>query len=187
MRHVLTNGVKLAVYEAGSGPAVVLLHGWPELAYSWRHQLAPLVEAGFRVIAVDQRGYGNSDQPEDVNAYDLGNLTLDIIGVLDELAIEQAIVCGHDWGGLVAWHLPLLYPKRIAGVVGVCTPFFPRLPFEPVEMFRFIFGEEMYVVKIQQPGVVDDLLIQHVDRMFDAILRRLLRTSKKDEEPRFPL
>jgi pimeloyl-ACP methyl ester carboxylesterase len=172
VRYIQTNGIRMAVYDAGLGPVVVLLHGWPELAYSWRHQISALAAAGYRVIAPDQRGYGLSDRPEAVEVYDMAHLTGDLIGLLDALGIEKAVFCGHDWGGLVVWQLPLFHPNRVAGVIGVNSPFVPRLPIEPIEMLRFIFGDDMYVIQMQEYGKVDAILDREVDRFFHTQMRK---------------
>ena len=171
-RVVSTNGIRLAVRDEGSGPAVVLCHGFPELAYSWRHQVPVLVGAGFRVLAPDQRGYGDSDRPEDVAAYDIHHLTGDLVGLLDALGIERAVFVGHDWGGLVVWMMPLLHPARTAGVVGVNTPYFPRGPMPPIALFRAALGENHYIVHFQRPGVADAALARDVDRVFAKLMRR---------------
>ena len=112
----------LSVHESGRGPAVVLCHGFPELGYSWRHQIPALADAGLHVIAPDQRGYGGSDAPAAIEAYDLEHLTGDLVALLDGLGIERAVFAGHDWGGFVAWAMPVLHPARTAGVIGVNTP-----------------------------------------------------------------
>ena len=145
----------MGYYEAGpttDKPPVVLCHGWPELAFSWRHQIKALAEAGIRVIAPDQRGYGATDRPEAVEDYDLEHLTGDLVGLLDHLKIDKAIFVGHDWGGFVVWQMPLRHPIRVAGVVGVNTPHFPRAPIDPIELFRQRFGDKMYIVQFQDPG-----------------------------------
>ena len=108
-------GITLSVHEAGRGPAVVLCHGFPELAYSWRHQIPALADAGFRVIAPDQRGFGGSDAPEPIEAYGMEQLTGDLAGLLEALGVERAIFVGHDWGGFVAWAMPVLHPGRDRG------------------------------------------------------------------------
>ncbi len=172
VRYVQTNGIRMAVYEAGSGPAVVLLHGWPELAYSWRYQIAPLVAAGYRVIAPDQRGYGLTDRPGLVEDYDMAHLMGDLVGLLDALGIEKALFCGHDWGGLVVWQMPLFHRERVAGVIGINSPFVPRLPLEPTEVLRFAFGAQMYVVSFQNYGVDDVLLDKDADRVFRTLMRK---------------
>ena len=120
-----TNGIRMGYYEAGpktDTPPVILCHGWPELAFSWRHQIKALGEAGIRVIAPDQRGYGSTDRPEAVEDYDIEHLTGDLVGLLDHLKIDKAIFVGHDWGGFIVWQMPLRHIDRVAGVVGVNTP-----------------------------------------------------------------
>ncbi|HEX2679318.1 MAG TPA: alpha/beta hydrolase, partial [Polyangiales bacterium] len=117
-----TNGVRLEVLEQGEGPAVLLLHGFPESAYSWRHQLSGLAHAGYRAIAPNQRGYAGSDRPEAIEAYDISALVEDAVGVLDALGEERAVVIGHDWGAPVAWHMALMHPERVRAVVGMSVP-----------------------------------------------------------------
>ncbi len=143
---VKTNGIELAVYEAGpkDGIPVVLCHGFPELAYSWRHQLPALGAAGYHVIAPDQRGYGRSARPPAVTDYDMEHLTGDLAGLLDAYGLKDAIFCGHDWGGLVVWQMPLFHPKRVRGVIGVNTPFMARGPMDPIAGMRAVFGEDMF-------------------------------------------
>jgi len=165
------SGIELAVYEAGSGPAVVMSHGFPELAYSWRHQLAALAEGGFRAIAVDQRGYGSSDCPESIEDYDLEHLADDMAGVLDELGIEKAVFAGHDWGGFVAWAMPVLYPERTLGVIGVNTPNFP---FPTTDFYRTLVNDDddMYILWFQRPGVAESFLDERPREVFDKLMRR---------------
>jgi pimeloyl-ACP methyl ester carboxylesterase len=171
---VKTNGIDMAVYEQGpkTGIPVVLCHGFPELAYSWRHQLPALAAAGYRVIAPDQRGYGLTSRPEKIEDYDMEHLTGDLVGLLDALGIERAIFAGHDWGGLVVWSLPLMHPKRVRGVIGVNTPFLPRTPIDPILGMRARFGEDMYIVFFQKPGTADTLLAKDVGRAFRFFMRK---------------
>ena len=119
------NGVTLRVHEAGdpANPTVVLCHGFPELAYSWRHQMAPLADAGFHVIAPDQRGYGHSSAPREIDAYGITQLTDDLTGLLDHFGKDDAVFVGHDWGALIVWDLSRLHPERVRAVVGVSVPF----------------------------------------------------------------
>jgi pimeloyl-ACP methyl ester carboxylesterase len=164
----------LSVHEAGSGPAVVLCHGFPELAFSWRHQLPALAAAGFRAIAPDQRGYGASDRPEPIASYDIHHLTGDLVGLLDALGIERAVFVGHDWGGFVVWAMPVLHPGRTAGVVGVNTPYLPRAPRPPTELMRFMVGghdERMYILWFQPPGVADAALAAQTRLVFEKLMR----------------
>ena len=154
-RYVETNGIRMAVYEQGNGVPVVMSHGFPELAYSWRHQIPAIAGAGFHAIAPDQRGYGLTDRPPTIEAYDIHHLTGDLVGVLDAMKIDKAVFVGHDWGGIVAWAMPLLHPHRVLGVIGVNTPFLPRAPMDPIALMRTVFGENMYIVYFQKPGVAD--------------------------------
>jgi pimeloyl-ACP methyl ester carboxylesterase len=155
-KHVRTNGIQMHVVEAGSGFPVLFCHGFPELWYSWRHQIKALAEAGFRAIAPDQRGYGNTDAPQAIDAYTVHHLVGDLTGLLDALEIDKAVIVGHDWGGLVVWQMVLLAPHRVAGVVGLNTPFFPRLPMCPLAAMRAAArGNFHYIVYFQEPGVAE--------------------------------
>ncbi len=155
-RTLTVGDVELQVTEAGSGPLVVLAHGFPELAYSWRHQLPALAAAGYHAVAPDQRGYGRSSRPEPIEAYDVVALTGDLLALLDDLDEERAVFVGHDWGALLVWQLALLAPERVAGVVGMSVPFMPRPAMPPIELFRQVLGDAFfYVVYFQEPGVAD--------------------------------
>jgi pimeloyl-ACP methyl ester carboxylesterase len=145
-RFVDVNGVRLRVLEAGpaDAPTVILAHGFPELAYSWRHQIPRLAEAGYHVLAPDQRGYGGSTRPDAIEAYDIAALTGDLVGLLDAVGAERAAVIGHDWGAVVTWSLPLLHPDRVAAVAGLSVPPVPR-PLTPVtDALRRMFGESFF-------------------------------------------
>ena len=175
-----TNGVRLAVYEEGEGFPVVFSHGFPELAYSWRHQLPALAAAGFRAIAPDQRGYGASDSPSEVEAYDIAKLTGDLVGVLDSLGLEKAVFCGHDWGGLVVWSMGQLHPSRVLGLIGVNTPFMARSPMPPIQMLSQMMGPEHYIVHFQKRGDADSRLAKDVARVFDVLMRRGIKMADLD-------
>src|SRR6516162_1884533 len=125
-RTLVSNGIHLHFAEQGEGPLVVLCHGFPESWYSWRHQLPALSAAGFHAVAVDMRGYGQSDRPEAVDQYTLLHLVGDMVGLLDALGAEQAVIAGHDWGAPVAWHAALLRPDRFRAVIGLSVPYRPR-------------------------------------------------------------
>lgn len=154
---VRANGLSFHVLAAGGGDRLALcLHGFPELAYSWRHQVPALVEAGFRVLAPDQRGYGRSGRPDAVEAYDIAHLSGDLMALLDAVEAERAVVVGHDWGAILAWSTALLHAPRLAGVVGMSVPFIPRAPAPPVQIMRQVFaGAFFYIVYFQEPGVAD--------------------------------
>ncbi|MEJ1969295.1 MAG: alpha/beta hydrolase [Rhizomicrobium sp.] len=171
---IKTNGIDMAVYEAGpkDGIPVVLCHGFPELAYSWRHQLPALAAAGYHVLAPDQRGYGRTTRPEAVTDYDMAHLTGDLVGLLDAYDLKDAIFCGHDWGGLVVWQMPLFHAARVRGVIGVNTPFLARGPMDPIAMMRMVFGEDMYIVFFQTPGLADAALAKDVGKSFRFFMRK---------------
>ncbi len=157
-RLVDTNGVALRVVEAGDrgAPVVVLAHGFPELAYSWRHQISALADAGYHVLAPDQRGYGGSSRPDAIEAYDIHQLTADIVGLLDDVGAERAVWVGHDWGAVVVWNAPLLHPDRVSAVAALSVPVVPRAKVPPTQAFRKVFGENFfYMVYFQEPGVAD--------------------------------
>lgn len=155
-RTVAVNGVELNVLEEGSGPPVIFAHGFPELAYSWRHQLPAVAAAGYRAVAPDQRGYGRSSRPHDLEAYDIQHLTGDLVALLDTLGEEKAVFVGHDWGAMVVWQLALLHPDRVAGVCGMSVPFTPRSPVPPLQIMRAASaGRFFYIVYFQDPGVAD--------------------------------
>ena len=150
-RAVRTNGLSMHVAEAGSGPPVILCHGFPELWYSWRHQLPAVAAAGFRAVAPDQRGYGGTDAPPDAVSYDIAHLTGDLTGLLDELGEERAAFVGHDWGAIVAWQLALLAPERVAAVAGLSVPALPRAPALPTELLRARAGDRfLYILYFQE-------------------------------------
>ena len=164
-KQIETNGIRMHVAEAGSGFPVFLCHGFPELWYSWRHQMRALADAGFHAIAPDQRGYGDTDAPHEIDAYTIHHLVGDLTGLLDALAIEKAVIVGHDWGGFVVWQMALLAPHRVAGVVGVNTPFFPRFPLRPLDMMRAAAqGNFHYILYFQEPGVAENELERDVRR-----------------------
>ncbi len=168
------NGIRMAYYEAGprAGVPVIFCHGFPELAFSWRHQLKAFEAAGRWAIAPDQRGYGLTSRPGPVEDYDMAHLTGDMVGLLDHLGVEKAIFCGHDWGGIIVWQMPLLHPDRVAGVIGLNTPFMPRAPVDPIEIMRKRLGEEMYIVHFQKPGEADAVLDADVAKAMNFFLRR---------------
>lgn len=161
---VESNGQQLRCFEAGSGFPLILCHGFPELAYSWRHQFAPLAAAGFHVIAPDQRGYGGSSRPEPIEAYDLDSLASDLIGILDAMGEPQAVLIGHDWGSPVVWHAALRFPDRVAAVASLSVPHAPRATMPPLEGMRAAAGPDhiFYIDYFQTPGIADAELARDV-------------------------
>jgi pimeloyl-ACP methyl ester carboxylesterase len=169
-RTVEANGISMHVVEQGTGPPVVLCHGFPELSFSWRHQMEALAGAGYRALAPDQRGYGLTDRPDAVAAYDIDHLTGDMAGLLDALEEERAVFVGHDWGSIVAWHMPLLQPDRVRAVVGMSVPFVPRLPARPTRLMRMAFRDRFfYILYFQQTGPADEELARDPQRTLRSV------------------
>lgn len=151
---VAVNGVELVVHEAGDrgNPAVVLSHGFPDLAHSWRHQMVPLAEAGFHVIAPDQRGYGHSSAPKDITAYSIDKLSADQFGLLDHFGHDDAVFVGHDWGSMLTWDSARMRPERVRAVVAVSVPFVVW-PAKPTDLFKMIYTDRFfYMLYFQQVG-----------------------------------
>jgi microsomal epoxide hydrolase/non-specific protein-tyrosine kinase len=171
-RAVDTGGTILSVHEAGAGPAIVLVHGWPEIAYSWKNQIGPLAGAGYRVIAPDLKGFGGSDAPKDKALYDIRHMTDDLARLLDALSVDRAIFCGHDWGGAIVWPMAQLHPDRVAGVVSVCTPHKAPPPAPPLTIIKKRFGEKHYFIQFQEEGVVERLFETDIERFFRLMFRR---------------
>ena len=152
-RHVEANGIRIHYVEQGDGFPVVLLHGFPELWYSWRHQIPALAAAGLRAIAPDLRGYGQTDKPAEREAYDMANLVGDLTGLLDALGVEKAVIAGHDWGGIIVWSAALMAPERVERVVGVNTPLLPRSAIPPTQAIEASKDNRLqYMLFFQEPG-----------------------------------
>jgi pimeloyl-ACP methyl ester carboxylesterase len=183
IRRITTNGVELATIDEGAGPLVVLCHGFPELAYSWRHQIPALVESGYRVLAPDMRGYGHSSAPAAVEDYDVIALCGDLCGLLDDAGEESAIFIGHDWGASVVWQLAVLRPERVRAVAGLSVPFVPRAPAAPIAIMRRHLGEDFYIVWFQQPGVADEALARDVRRTLTTSRQWTARWAEEDATP----
>mgnify|MGYP006273448197 CR=1 FL=1 len=170
--------VALAVHRAGPAPGqtprppVVLLHGWPEIAFSWRYQLPALAAAGYPVIVPDQRGYGGADKPGGVENYTMARLTGDIAGLLDALDIDKAVIVGHDWGALVTWAMPFYQPDRVRALAGLNLPFLPRPAAAPTSLLRSMFGDTHYIVRFQTEGACEPILEADLDRTLRFFLRR---------------
>ncbi len=170
--YIDTNGIRMAVHEQGVGPPVILLHGFPELAFSWRHQLPALATAGYRAIAPDQRGYGATDKPGSVSDYTIQNLIADLGGLLDALSLERALFIGHDWGALVLWQMALLKPERMAGLINLNIPFFARTPVDPITLMRNFLGDDFYIVNFQDANEADLRCEADPGHVFDVLMRR---------------
>ena len=167
-----TGDINLSVHEMGDGPPVILVHGFPELSFSWRHQLPALAAAGYRAIAPDMRGYGGSDKPPHVTDYTIQKLIGDIEGLMDALSISKAIVVGHDWGAMITWHMALLAPQRMAGLINLNIPHIPRPPINPITYMRWKLGKDFYIVNFQKSDEADRRFAEDPRRFIDVIMRR---------------
>ena len=155
LRMLDAKGLNMRVAMQGSGPVVLLCHGFPESWYSWRHQLKALAAAGYQAIAPDMRGYGQTDKPEAIDQYSMFHLVGDMVGILDALKIKQAVIIGHDWGAPVAWHAALWRPDRFKAVGGLSVPFFPRAPTRPSTVTPNTDDAIFYQAYFQTPGVAE--------------------------------
>lgn len=158
-----TNGLRLHAAHEGEGELVILIHGFPQCWYVWRHQVRPLVEAGYRVVAPDQRGYGLSDCPPGVEDYDILKVSADIVGLADQLGADRFTVVGQDWGSITAWHVALLYPHRVRGVLGFSAPYVPKILRNWAEPSQYA-DTFWYTRYFMQPGVAEAELDAHLER-----------------------
>jgi epoxide hydrolase A/B len=156
LQTIETNGIRLRVALAGQGPLVILIHGFPESWYSWRHQIPALADAGYRVAAPDVRGYGGSDKPHAIKAYSIKEMCADIGGLIAALGEQRAIVVGHDWGAPIAYRTALFHPERVRAVAGLSVPYLARGPMPSIQLFRNIYKDRFfYQLYFQEPGVAE--------------------------------
>ena len=163
-----------------------MVHGFPELWYSWRHQLSALADAGYHAIAPDMRGFGRSSAPSEVEAYDVVELCGDIAGLLDDIGAGKAAIVGHDWGANVAWHFALIHPERTACVAGLSVPLVPRSPAAPLPIMRKHLGEDFYIVWFNKPDAADEALARDTRRTLLTPAVWTEEWAAKDEDPRVP-
>ena len=165
-------GIEIELIDAGpsDGPVIVLAHGWPESSHSWRHQIEPLADAGWRVLVPDQRGYGSSSAPREVEAYRSDHLAADLVALLDDVGAETATFVGHDWGALVVWDLARFHPERVDAVINVSVPYTPW-PMQPTELFRATYADRFfYMLYFQAVGPAENELDVDVDRSLRTII-----------------
>jgi pimeloyl-ACP methyl ester carboxylesterase len=184
-RTVETNGIQMHLAEQGSGPLVVLCHGFPELAHSWRHQIPVLAEAGYRVIAPDMRGYGKTERPEAIDQYSIFHLVGDMVGLVGALGADQAVIVGHDWGAPVAWTSALMRPDRFRAVAALSVPYRPRSPVKPSTVMPRTEDSLFYQAYFQEPGVAEAELERDVHRSLAAIMTGAFNSSG-GEAPAIP-
>ncbi|GKU27412.1 alpha/beta fold hydrolase [Clostridium folliculivorans] len=179
-RIIETNGIKMHIAEQGEGPLVVLLHGFPETWYSWRYQIPVLAEQGFHVVAPDLRGFGDTEQPKDIDQYTILHLVGDIVGLLDALNEETAVIVGNDWGATVAWNAALLRPDRFRGIVALTVPMMPQPPIPPTTVFPQSDKELFYTLYFQTPGVAE----KEFEKDIYSTVHNLFYSASGDAGPR---
>ncbi len=157
LRRLEVGEVSLEAWVEGEGPPCILVHGWPETLWSWRHQVQPLVEAGYQVVVPNVRGYGASDAPPEVEAYRMRALVGDVLGIMDAFDQPTATLVGHDWGAPIVWHTALFHPDRVDAVAGLSVPHLGRnSPMPPTELFSAMYPERFfYILYFQQEGVAE--------------------------------
>lgn len=181
-RNLEVGGIRIHVVEQGEGPLVLLVHGFPESWYSWRHQLRALAEAGFHAVAPDMRGYGQTDRPEAIDQYTLLHLVGDMVGLLDALGAKTAVIAGHDWGAPVAWHAALLRPDRFRGVIALSVPFRPWAPPRPTTVMPQRDDALFYQLYFQTPGVAEAELERDVRLTIRKIFYAISGDSPRGED-----
>jgi pimeloyl-ACP methyl ester carboxylesterase len=181
-RTIEANGIRIHIAEQGSGPLVLLCHGFPESWYSWRHQLQALSQAGFHAVAPDMRGYGETDRPAEIERYTLFHLVGDMVGVLDSLGEKNAVIAGHDWGAPVAWHAALMRPDRFRAVVGLSVPYRPRGSVAPTTVMPQSAEAFFYQLYFQPPGVAE----AELESDARISLRKILYSGSGDVPRRNP-
>ena len=173
---VSVNGVTLEVFEAGqenTGNPIVLCHGWPETAFSWRHQIPVFAAAGYHVIVPNQRGFGRSSCPDAVDAFDIEHLSGDLVALLDHYGYGEAVFVGHDWGANVVWGLALLHPDRVSRIINLALPYQERTEKPWIDFMEEVFGGDHYFVHFnRQPGVADAVLDGNVSRFLGNLFRK---------------
>lgn len=177
---VETNGIRMRVATAGdTGPLVIMVHGWPESWYSWRHQMRALAEAGYRVLVPDMRGYGATEAPAAVEDYNIIELAADIVGLLDSTGEQQAILIGHDWGSIVSWNTVLLHPERFSALIAMSVPYNGRPAQSPLQSWQAAYGDNFYYILYhQEPGVAE----AEYDADPEALLSRLYLSPDSPRE-----
>ncbi len=180
LREIQSNGITMRIAEMGEGPLVILVHGWPESWYSWRHQLKALADAGYHAVAPDMRGYGKTDKPKDIEAYDIKQLTADVAGIVDAMGEESAILIGHDWGSIVTWNAMLLHPEKFTALVSMSVPYSGRGSMSPIDAMRALYKDNFfYILYFQEWNVAE----REFDNDPRGILSRLYASPNTPRKP----
>jgi len=184
-RLIRSDSFQIATYADGpiDGPPIILVHGWPEIAYSWKNTVPALVKAGFRVIAYDLRGFGRSSAPLDPIHYAMPQLVSDVEAVLDAYGFEQALICGHDWGSSIVWHAARMISHRVKGVIGICVPHTSRAPAPPLEIIEKRFGSKHYFIEFRDRSQqVATRFAKDPDGFFRLMFRSTPPGTRMDEK-----
>ncbi|KAK7284388.1 hypothetical protein RJT34_19133 [Clitoria ternatea] len=182
-RRVEVNGIKMHVAEKGEGPVVLFLHGFPELWYSWRHQILALSSLGYRAVAPDLRGYGDTEAPTSVSSYTGFHIVGDLVALIDSLGVDQVFLVAHDWGALIAWYFCMFRPHRIKAYVCLSVPFLRRHPnIKTVDGLRAMYGDDYYICRFQEPGKME---AEMAEVGANYVLKNIL-TTRKPGPPIFP-
>ncbi|KAK3000972.1 hypothetical protein RJ639_022299 [Escallonia herrerae] len=156
-RNIFVNGINMHVAEIGQGPAILFLHGFPELWYSWRHQMLSLSSLGYRAVAPDLRGFGDTDAQPSPASYTAFHIVGDLVALLSALGLDKVFLVGHDWGAVMAWYFCLLRPDLVKALVNLSVVFSPRNPKrKPVPAMRHLFGDDYYICRFQEPGEAEE-------------------------------
>ncbi|XP_054775953.1 uncharacterized protein LOC129284483 [Prosopis cineraria] len=156
-RTVEVNGIKMHVAEKGEGPVVLFLHGFPELWYTWRHQILSLSSLGFRAVAPDLRGFGDTEAPSSVSSYTCFHIVGDVVALIDSLGVDQVFLVAHDWGAIIGWYLCMFRPEKVKAYVCLSVPLMPRNPrVKPLDAFRALYGDDYYICRFQEAGKAED-------------------------------
>ncbi|OIW17488.1 hypothetical protein TanjilG_22600 [Lupinus angustifolius] len=177
-RTIKVNGINMHVAEKGQGPIVLFLHGFPELWYSWRHQILSLSSQGYHAVAPDLRGYGDTDAPPSVTSYTCFHIVGDLVALIDSLGVDQVFLVAHDWGAIIGWYLCLFRPDKIKAYVCLSVPYLPRNPkVKTVDSMRELYGDDLYICRFQEPGKMEAEMAE-VGTAY--VLRNILTTRKTD-------
>ncbi|XP_009788536.1 epoxide hydrolase 3 [Nicotiana tabacum] len=181
-RTVNVNGINMHVAEKGQGPVVLFLHGFPELWYTWRHQLVAFADLGYRAVAPDLRGYGDTDAPAEAASYTCFHVVGDLVALIESLGVESVFLVAHDWGAMIGWYLCLFRPDLVKAYVCLSVPFRPRHPkMKPIPTMRAFFGDDYYMCRFQDPGMEDEI----AKYGSEAVLKKIL-TDRKPGPPCLP-
>lgn len=174
------NGKPVEFVKEGAGQPVIFCHGFPELWYSWRHQIGPVAAAGFEVIVPNMRGYGNSYAPKEISEYAFEKICDDLVALLDHLGHRQAVFIGHDFGGAAVWAMGQHHPDRVRAIASLNTPFSPYSRLNPLDMLKRRPGKFAYQLYFQEPGVAEKELERDLTQTFNAVFRTCKDKSEKN-------